>query len=354
MDGVDYARSFCRLLQFGVPPGDVQALAEEADWIAWGRALGARAEAYAEDGARALQEGRLPSAEALLRTAAACFHFARFKLPIGEEWAVLGARSRGAFALAAPLSTPATEPVAIELGDLVLPGYARRQASAAAPWVLLVHGLDSAKEVELDHLAQGLVRRGASVLYVDFPGQGELAGTSSLRQFDAAFARAVSWIGTYGVEPPCLGVLGVSLGGHLACRAAALTPQVRSVVCLGGFFDLAALVGLPAPALAKLRVSYGIDGGAPLAELGAAIDLAPLPTPAAPHLLLVHGAKDHLADGEQMRRLLRWAPQSILRQYAGGEHVCTNLFARCLPDAWDFMLASLRTAERQGAEALAP
>ena len=54
-----------------MPPGDVLALQEEASWTAWSRELAARAEGYAEAGTRALREGRLPSAEALLRNNAA-------------------------------------------------------------------------------------------------------------------------------------------------------------------------------------------------------------------------------------------------------------------------------------------
>lgn len=343
MNATEYLRSLCRLLHFGVPPGDVLALQDQPDWEAWGKALADRAARYAEDGESALREGRVASAEALLRTAAVCFHYAQFKWQSGDMRAALRERSRRAFALAAPLSCPPAEPVAIAFDELRLPGYVRRIAGdSPAPWIILLNGLDSAKEVELDRFADGFVRRGANVLYCDLPGLGELAGRSSLRRFDAAFSAVASWLAARCNGDARIGVFGVSFGGHLACRAASLSPHVTAAVCLGGFFDTAALERLPGPARDNLRRAYGLPVDAPLEELRPTIDLARLPTPAAPRILIVHGSDDHLADAAQVERLCRWAPQATLRVWPGGEHVCTNLFARCLPDLWDFAVGSLR------------
>lgn len=351
MNATEYARSLCRLLHFGVPPGDVLASQDQPDWETWSQALARRATRYAVDGQRALNEARFASAEALLRTAAVCFHYAQFKSQNGEARAIYRERSRRAFALAVPLSRPPAEPVAIPFEELRLPGYVRRAGRGSGkvpvpePWIVLLNGLDSAKEVELDRFADGFVRRGMNVVYCDLPGLGELAGRSSLRRFDAAFAAVVSWVVAQCNTSPRIGVFGVSFGGHLACRAVSLSPHVGAAVCLGGFFDFAALARLPEPAKDNLRRAYGLPADARVDELRAMIDLARLPSPTAPRILIVHGSEDHLADAAQVDQLCRWAPQATLRVWPGGEHVCTNLFAQCLPDIWDFAAASLQAGD---------
>src|SRR5262245_3281231 len=144
MDPREYHQRACRFLCFGVPPGDVLSLRDAVDWMDWGRALAGRAEIYERAGERALETGHRASAQSLLRTASACFHYAQLQRPHGDAKWTLQARCRRAFARAAPLLDPPAEPLGIPFGEIRMSGY-ERASSPDAPWVILLNGLDSAK-----------------------------------------------------------------------------------------------------------------------------------------------------------------------------------------------------------------
>ena len=230
-------------------------------------------------------------------------------------------------------------------------------ARQGAPCVVLVNGLDSAKEVELARFAEGFLARGLSVFCFDGPGQGEGADGSTLEGAAPAVSAALDVLSREGEEgaalgdAPRFGLFGVSFGGHLACRIAALERRIEACVCLGGFFDGTILRRLPPPAMANLAKAYGLDPEAPLEDLFGRITLAPLAGLMDRPLLVVHGADDHLVDGSQVAALERWAPRAEVLVYRPGEHVCTDRFAECLPRLWDWTADRLDPAEAVAADA---
>jgi 2,6-dihydroxypseudooxynicotine hydrolase len=344
-----YESQLFRFLYFGVPLRDLVALQNAKDWGQWGSGLAARAAEYEARADRAAERGHINSAISLWETAASCFHYAQLKWPYSEEKQRLQACARRVFVNLGPHLDPPAEQISIPFDCHHLPGYVR--LTAHAPIVLMLNGLDSCKEVELSAFAAGFVERGLSVACVDLPGLGEMCGLASLHEFDTGLRTVVEWLSEHGCADHGLGVFGVSFGGHLACRAAAQTPEIAAGVCLGGFFNFAPMLRLPTTAAANLRRAYRLDAEEPIENLRNAIDLRRLRPPLETALLIVHGTRDHLVDINQVEQIHDWAPQSELLVFGDSEHVCTDRFAECLPTMWDFMADRLK---RPGSIAAAP
>lgn len=336
--------SLARMLSFGVPYGDVvDVLARTVNELDWTRGMEARGEWYRNTAEAALRDGRRATAREQGLRASACYHYAQFKLSSAPDLKrSLQRRSREAYHAVAGLFAPQAHPVSVSLaGSGAMPGYLR-VPSPGAPCVVLVNGLDSAKEVELHRFAEVFLERGLATLTIDGPGQGELAGASSLSGFAEGFSRWLDFLsrGPGGVGPR-VGVFGVSFGGHLAALAAAEERRVVAAVSLGGFFDGAVLRALPPPARAALRRAFGAAEDEPVEEVAARVTLEPLRGRMDRPFLIVHGSRDHLVDAEQVERMRRWAPASRVWVLEGAEHVCANRFADLLPRLGDWMAAAL-------------
>lgn len=336
-------KSACRVLHFGVAYADFRRAVQAGSWDAWAADLGAAAARYEEQGDRAMATGAHASAAEAWRRAAACHHYAQIKLFPGTLKDDRRAAVRRSFAKAAAYLDPPAHALELDFEGARFPGYVRTPATPDG-CVLLVNGLDSAKEVELAHFAEGFLRRGLAVFFFDGPGQGTRPGGLPMTRFAELVSRVVDVLAerpaTAGVP---FAIFGVSFGGHLACRAAALEPRLQACVSLGGFHDARILSRLPAPAHPALRAAYALDPDAPLDALEAEITLAPLRGRLERPLLVVHGSADHLVDSEQIDALRAWpARPAKVRIYEGAEHVCTDRFAECLPELWDWTAVTLR------------
>ncbi|WP_411293799.1 alpha/beta hydrolase [Streptomyces kunmingensis] len=101
--------------------------------------------------------------------------------------------------------------------------------------MVVVPGLDSAKEEFLD-LVSALLARGLAVFAMGGPGQGVLAAsTTFVPDYERVVGRGIDALGVARI-----GLVGLSLGGYLAARAATFEPRVR-----------------PSPPSAVLSVSTG-------------------------------------------------------------------------------------------------
>jgi len=131
--------------------------------------------------------------------------------------------------------------VAIPYEGATLPAYFSQAAAAdhaPVPVVVLVNGLDSTKEHQYSsgHWAE-LAARGISCLMLDQPGTGEalrLQGLTARIDTEAWAAAAVDWLETrVDVDRSRIGIVGWSLGGYYAPRAAAFEKRFALCVAWG-------------------------------------------------------------------------------------------------------------------------
>ena len=111
-----------------------------------------------------------------------------------------------------------------------------------APCMVFCQGLDSAKEMVYGSgIAQELSRRGVSTLIVDQPGTGQslrLRGLTGYAESERWASACVDYLqGRPDVDADRLGIMGWSLGGYYAPRAAAFEPRFAICVAWGANYD---------------------------------------------------------------------------------------------------------------------
>jgi dienelactone hydrolase len=131
--------------------------------------------------------------------------------------------------------------VAIPYEGTTLPAYlsvAPAAAAGPAPVMIMFNGLDSTKEhMYSSRHWEELAARGISCLMVDCPGSGEalrLRGLTARIDTEAWATACVDWLLTRDdVDPGRIGLVGWSLGGYYAPRAAAFEKRLALVVAWG-------------------------------------------------------------------------------------------------------------------------
>jgi len=157
--------------------------------------------------------------------------------------------SRDAFATAARLLPHPAEPVEIPYGNTALAGYFYRVDDRPSPRPTLVFhgGLDSTLEELYFAGAAAAVARGYHCLTFTGPGQGRAIREEGL-PFRPDWECVVTPVVDYAVtrrevDPTRIGLLGWSLGGYLAPRAAAFEHRLAAVIAWDGAYDNFAAAG---------------------------------------------------------------------------------------------------------------
>ncbi|WP_329327614.1 alpha/beta hydrolase family protein [Streptomyces mirabilis] len=137
---------------------------------------------------------------------------------------------------------PGVTPVEIPYEDTVLHGYFYRAAGEGPrPAVVMHNGFDGAAEELHFSGALGGQERGYHVLTFDGPGQPAAIhrdGPTFRPDWENVVGPVLDFLTRDpGVDPARIALLGVSLGGYLAPRAAAYEPRLAAVVALDGVFD---------------------------------------------------------------------------------------------------------------------
>jgi pimeloyl-ACP methyl ester carboxylesterase len=249
-----FAFEFVRNLGFvyygGADIGEMMATAgriREGDFESWftewdklARRILSRAEAN-------LAAGHLESARQGYLRASTYFRTAEFYLhgdPADSRILSESRESQKAYAEAANLTGPTWEPVEIPYERTTLPGYFYKVDNSGKPRPTLVFhgGFDSSLEELFYFGAAAAVQRGYNCLTFDGPGQGAPMREQNLPfryDWEAVVTPAVDYALTRpDVDGGNLTLMGMSMGGYLAARAAAFEHRVRAAVFFDGVYDL--------------------------------------------------------------------------------------------------------------------
>ena len=221
-----------------IPEGDEEA------WSAQWAATAARVERIGRD---ALSAGhRVSGREALLRASNyyRTADFYRRENPAADtESARLANASRQTFADAAAQFDTPPHPLRIPYENTTLPGYLFLvdDSGTARPTVVFHGGYDSTLEEDYLAVAAGALRRGYNVIAFDGPGQGSNVRDQGLHfrpDWEAAVTPVVDLALTMPeVDPERIVLIGMSLGGYLAARAAAFEHRIAACVLYDGVYD---------------------------------------------------------------------------------------------------------------------
>ncbi len=344
---------FSRLGLCGLDWGDIVMVCKDLskentheDWSDWHLRWSALGRHYDLRARRAFAEGREATGRDSNTRASACFHFAEFFFfDEPEQKNATRARVTSVFERGLPHARHRTRPLRIPYGTLDLPGYLMTP-DGEGPWptVVLINGLDSAKEVELQVFGASFLDRGMAAVVFDGPGQGVLAGRVPM---DPAFENVVAAVlavlaDEADVDSARIGLFGVSFGGYLAPRAAANLPAVRACVSLSGGFDHDGYEDLNVMVRKDFRFVFGVEDESEMAELSRRdLNLRAVPPLRVP-LLSVHPEEDRIIPFASCLRLLEWAEgETELLSYPGARHVAPEYFSESVPYFGDWMAARL-------------
>ena len=349
---------FSRLFLGGLDWGDLTIVLKDlrkqsthADWADWHQRWSALGVHHEQRGAESLAAGLIETARVSYRKAAACHHYAEF-FYFDDLPAKHASRDRVTelFEQIMPYLPEAVRPLRSRCGGADVPGYLMTPRGAG-PWpcVMLVNGLDSAKEVELYAFAREFIARGMAAVVFDGPGQGVQAGrvpmTVGFEQVAAAvLAEAVA---QPEVDGSRMGIFGVSFGGYLAARAAACVPGFRACINLSGGFDHDSFASINSMVREDFRLVFGMPGDAAMDQLArTSLNLRDVPRLRVP-LLAIHGELDSIIPIESCERMLDWAAgETELIRYPGERHVATNYFGDFIPRFCDWMAGQLGAVTR--------
>jgi dipeptidyl aminopeptidase/acylaminoacyl peptidase len=188
-----------------------------------------------------------------LQTASAAYMRAAFYIQVGErlrqprtpETQKAYARSVELFKKGLPdvsfLSVEAVE-VPFEGGKSLPAYFVKREGKPGVKWptVVFFDGLDVTKEIQYFRVPD-LAKRGMACLIIDGPGNGEsirFRGMPGRHDAEVAGGAAIDYLEKRSdVDKDRIAVMGVSLGGYFAPRAAAFEKRFKACVAWGAQYD---------------------------------------------------------------------------------------------------------------------
>jgi pimeloyl-ACP methyl ester carboxylesterase len=237
------------LIMDGCPLGEISAttsLIEEGDRDGWFRewtAAADRVAGYADASARA---GHAISASGAYLRASSYYRAAYLPLygsPVDPRLVEAFDKEAEAFQKAAALMTSPVEPVEIPFEGTTLPGYFCRvdESDRSRPTLIGTNGYDSTiYELYLDFAAA--LRRGYYLLLYDGPGQGRpliKQGLVMRPDWENVVRPVVDYALTRPeVDAEKIAIMGISLGGYLAPRAASAEHRMAAGIADPGLWDM--------------------------------------------------------------------------------------------------------------------
>ncbi|MEV7597101.1 alpha/beta fold hydrolase [Kitasatospora sp. NPDC089797] len=244
-------RSMSHIAYGGADFGEVLCTAErivEGDYDSWYVEWTATADRVAGEAGKALAGGHRISARDGFLRASNYYRSAEFFLhgsTCDPRHDHAYDRSVECFRAAAALfTTPHIEPVEIPYEGTSLPGYLYRADDSGTPRPTLVmhNGFDGTAEEMHFFGALAAVERGYTVLVFDgpgMPGPRHHQGMAFRPDWENVVTPVIDFAETLpGVDAGRIALLGLSMGGVLAPRAAAFEHRLAAVIAVDGLYDL--------------------------------------------------------------------------------------------------------------------
>ena len=221
------------------------ARVRDTDLISWYVAWMAAADAAQAIGNREADEGHGESARGAFLRASNYARNAGVMLlgaPMDSRLAEAQARQTALFRRAASLLARPPELVEIPFEATTLPGYFFSAGEGRRETMILTGGYDgTAEELYLFNGAAAL-ERGFNVLAFDGPGQGAALverGLTMRHDWESVVTPVVDFVAARDdVDPERIALIGLSLGAHLAPRAASAEHRLAACIADCGSFDL--------------------------------------------------------------------------------------------------------------------
>lgn len=336
-----------RFLGGPIPLGDLTAtVGRISAWPDWGPEWMVTARTHEELGEEAWGEGRRISAVASFLSAAACYHLSYFLSVDDEEAHARGlAKMLECHDRVLPYMQPSVEKIGIPFPEADLSGLLSIPSTGGvpAPLVIFLPGLDSTKEQR--HGGRGsLLRRGMAVLSLDGPGQGEVGTKLPIRHdYEVAVSAAIDSLeGRDEIDTTRVGLIGASLGGYYACRAAAFESRVTAAVAnCGPYSWVDCWDELPAVTRGAFRKYSWSASDEEAREKAKALDLTGVAERITQPLVVVHGMLDPLIGVEHAQRIAEEAPNATLITVDDATHGVSNLAYKFAPWVDDWMAQRL-------------
>lgn len=150
--------------------------------------------------------------------------------------------------------------VRIPYENTTLPGYYLPSKIKNAPLIIVNTGFDGTAEELYFETGLAAHRRGYNVLLIEGPGQGELIKMQK-KPFRYDWEKVISPVIDFtntlpDVDHNRIALMGISMGGYLAARAAAYEPRIKAVILNPGVYSMQASLtdNLPADLLAVAKL----------------------------------------------------------------------------------------------------
>lgn len=218
-------------------------LGREGDNEAWGEEWSRMAQAMERRAQDAVAANHALTAGTYYLHAATYYGYGERYLHLGERKLAVYRDHLRCFGEGMARRYPNAERVQVPYEGTTLPAWFMRGRGSGekGPTVVFFNGLDGSKEVGILYGGIELAARGINTLAIDGPGQGEtlrLQNIPSRHDWEVPARAAYEYVASRSdVDAKRVAVMGISMGGYLAPRAAAMEPRFAACVAWGGHFD---------------------------------------------------------------------------------------------------------------------
>jgi dipeptidyl aminopeptidase/acylaminoacyl peptidase len=258
------------------------------------------------------------------------------------------------FQKACALASPQIEPLSIPFeGVGHLHSYfvrSEKSPSDKLPCVILFGGADATCEEGYFGFGASIRQRDMHAVLLDGPGQGytlRFEGLYARHDYEKAVGTVIDYLISEKedfIQKDKIGIIGRSMGGYYAARAAAMEKRVRATVVGDAIFDVTSDVYDYFPPVRKaIQWDLGAKDDAEAREKLAKFNLSGIAEKIGSPILIIHGEQDYVSSPRAAKRLYDSInhDDKTLKWYKAG-HGVSSYRAEAMELALDWLTEKLR------------